>query len=93
MLLSFSVLAVQHFTEEPQNQQKVQGSSVTFICKVAERVGRIQWVKNGDPLGNILEYNQTLMHPYTHTFLTWYRWQKVAGLNQFYLPKHTIILA
>ena len=46
-----SVLALQHFTEKPQDQQKVQGSSVTFICKVAERVGRIQWVKNGDPLG------------------------------------------
>jgi hypothetical protein len=52
LLLSFSVLALQHFTEKPQDQQKVQGSSVTFICKVAERVGRIQWVKNGDPLGN-----------------------------------------
>ncbi|XP_063441926.1 synaptogenesis protein syg-2-like [Mytilus trossulus] len=46
-----SVFAVQEFTVTPQDKRVVQGTSVTFECKVKNQVGRIQWIYNGEPLG------------------------------------------
>lgn len=42
---------MQEFTVTPQDKRVVQGTSVTFECKVKNQVGRIQWIYNGEPLG------------------------------------------
>ncbi|KAK7487590.1 hypothetical protein BaRGS_00021140 [Batillaria attramentaria] len=46
-----AALGAQRFQERPQNTSVIQGQTVVLKCAVLDRVGRIQWVKDGFALG------------------------------------------
>ncbi|KAK7106268.1 nephrin-like isoform X2 [Littorina saxatilis] len=50
-LLVSTALGAQRFQERPQDSSVIQGQTVVLKCVVADRVGRIQWVKDGFALG------------------------------------------
>ncbi|XP_076457833.1 nephrin-like [Babylonia areolata] len=51
LILVTAVLGAQRFIERPQNISVIQGESVVLKCVVADRVGNVQWVKDGFALG------------------------------------------
>ncbi|XP_076438508.1 nephrin-like [Babylonia areolata] len=51
MLLLSAAAGTQRFQERPQNTSVIQGQTVVLKCVVENRVGKIQWVKDGFALG------------------------------------------
>lgn len=50
-LLVTAAVGVQRFQERPQDTSVIQGQTVVLKCAVENRVGQIQWVKDGFALG------------------------------------------